>query len=100
MTGPEIADYCTAGATVALACATVWLGFKTKAVVQANGGEVLQGQQLLKDATRQANSAEVSAKATGEQADITSRMFLENNRPFVTPDPDSEISIQALESDI
>jgi hypothetical protein len=99
-TASKFANHFTAGATVALAFATVFLAMKTQDVVKANEREVAQGQELLAAALRQAASAEVSAKAAREQAEYTSKILLAGNKPLVTLDPNRIIQIDERDDEI
>jgi hypothetical protein len=94
MSGLEIAEYGTAGATFILAVATWRLARKTSEVANVAEKELLQGNELLKEANRQANSAEESARAARFQADLTSKIVLASNQPFLTLTPNVSVLIR------
>jgi restriction system protein len=76
----------TAGATIILAVATVWLGTKTRDAVRLNQREMDQNQKLIDLAQSQANSAAQSA-----------RILSESSRPFVTIET-KKLYIEAMEA--
>jgi hypothetical protein len=73
-TGSDVAGRFTAGATIVLAVATVWLGAQTRNAVRINEREMDQNRELLALTRRQADSSAQSA-----------RILSESSRPFVAP---------------
>ena len=74
---PRVANAFTAGGTISLATATVWLGLKTRDAVLINEREMDQNKDLLALTRQQAESATQSA-----------RILSESSRPFVVPQSD------------
>jgi len=77
---PRVANAFTAGGTISLAAATVWLGIKTRDAVLINEREMDQNKDLLGLTRQQADSATQSA-----------RILSESSRPFVVPQSDGPI---------
>ena len=73
-TSSNVAGRFTAGATIVLAVATVWLGTQTRNAVRINEREMDQNRELLALTRQQADSAAQSA-----------RILSESSRPFVAP---------------
>jgi hypothetical protein len=82
---PRIADAYTAAGTVALALATLWLGIQTRNAVQVNEREMDQNRELLALTRQQAETAEIST-----------RIVVESNRPFVSIRQEQQLRVNEL----
>jgi hypothetical protein len=82
---PRVANAFTAGGTISLAAATVWLGLKTREAVQINEREMEQNKDLLALTRQQADSATQST-----------RILSESSRPFVVPQGDKPIWVNSI----
>jgi len=82
---PRVANAFTAGGTISLAGATVWLGLQTRDAVRINEREMDQNKDLLVLTRQQADSATQSA-----------RILSESSRPFVVPQSDGPIWVGIL----
>ena len=94
MTYADIATSVTAVGTLGLAGATFWLGWQTRLAVHNSTRVIEQDQELLNATLRQANSAEVAAKAAVDQVSFTSQMFTASTRPFLVPQADATVIIE------
>ncbi|HEY5103864.1 MAG TPA: hypothetical protein VII65_02355 [Acidimicrobiales bacterium] len=82
---PHVANAFTAGGTISLAAATVWLGLKTRDAVLINEREMDQNKDLLALTRQQAESATQST-----------RILSESSRPFVIPQSDKPIWVNSV----
>jgi hypothetical protein len=83
---PRVADAYTAAGTVALAAATLWLGIQTRNAVQVNEREMDQNRELLALTRQQAETAQIST-----------RILVESNRPFVSIRQEQQIRVNELD---
>jgi len=79
---PRVAEAFTAAGTVSLAFATVWLADQTRKAVGVNEGEMAQNRELLVLTRKQAETAELSTK-----------ILVESNRPFVSIRQEQQLGI-------
>jgi hypothetical protein len=82
---PRVANAFTAGGTISLAGATVWLGIQTRDAVRINEREMDQNKDLLELTRQQADSATQST-----------RILADSSRPFVVPKSDGPIWVGVL----
>ena len=82
----RVANAFTAGGTISLAAATVWLGLKTRDAVLVNEREMDQNKDLLALTRQQAESATQSA-----------RILSESSRPFVVPRSEGPIWVALVD---
>jgi len=100
VTSNPVGNHFTAGATVALAFATVWLGYQTREAVRANENEIDQNRELLSLTRKQADSAAIAAAAAQVQAEVSSKTFVASNRPFITLHPANSTFIEEFPDEI